>query len=281
MGHRSRHHFDNMDHELTMSLVAQHTQDKTILMYVERFLKAKAIREDGTQIVRTKGTPQGGVISPLLANLYLHEAFDMWMQKAFPDIAFERYADDIIVHCVSEKQAQYILDKIKKRLLQFKLELHPDKTKIVYAGKDKNPDSNPSRKFTFLGYEFKPRGYWYKNKAFTVFTPAIGGKALKKIQKTMDGWNFHSKTFVKLKDLAKAHDAVIRGWINYYGHFRRGELYKLAHRIDAKLAKWLKRKHKSLHTFTKAYDALNLVKQKCPKLFSHWYMISQDPTRAV
>lgn len=235
-------------------------------------------RETCFRMKWVKGTPQGGVISPILANLYLHEAFDLWISNTHPGIRFERYADDIIVHCVSEKQAHYILNRIKGRLSQFKLELNPEKTKVIYAGSDKrDPDNKAPRKFTFLGYEFKPRGWRDAEKKFHMtFSPSIGAKALKNIRQQVDAWKLHRRTFSRLKDIAKEMNPIIRGWIEYYGHFRRSELYKMAAVIDLKLVKWLKRKHKSLESVSQAWGALKLMKGKYPKLFPHWYLIQQS-----
>jgi len=273
--------FDNIDHSMMMEFLLQHTKDKTIVMYVQRFLTAKAIKDDGTTVERTKGTPQGGVISPLLANLYLHEAFDMWMKEHLPNVQFERYADDVIAHCATEKQAQDVLEEIRERLLLYKLELHPEKTKIIYVGSGKDPENKPPRKFTFLGYEFKPRGYVKDKIWHMTFTPSIGAKALKAIQIKMDEWSLHSRTFSKLSDISQEKSAIIRGWIEYYGHYRRSELYKLAIRMNWKLVRWLKRKHKSLRSTDKAWQALRSVKKGWPKLFPHWHMIPTPPTRAV
>jgi RNA-directed DNA polymerase len=153
-------YFDELDHGITEEIVAKYTKDRLVLLYTAKFLKAKAVMETGEEVIRDKGTPQGGVLSPILANLYLHEAFDDWMRIQHPNIEFERYADDIILHCVSESQARFMLGKIRIRLRAYKLELHPDKTRIVYAGtQNDNVDRGHKlpRKFTFLGYDFKPR----------------------------------------------------------------------------------------------------------------------------
>lgn len=180
--------FDELDHDLLMGMVEKYVSDKATLLYVKKFIKAPGRKQDGEEIVRGKGTPQGGVVSPVLANLYLHEAFDSWMQEGFPDIKWERYADDIIVHCVSEKQAYFMRTRIESRMKCFKLTLRPEKTRIVYSGTKNDHDHrghNLSRKFTFLGYDFKPRNY----KGRTVFTPGIGSGALKRIrQRIKEDW---------------------------------------------------------------------------------------------
>jgi RNA-directed DNA polymerase len=161
-------------------MVKKYSSDRTTLLYAKKFLQAKGIDEEGKEVARMQGTPQGGVVSPLLANLYLHEAFDSWMAKDYSHIKFERYADDIVIHCVSENQAIFIKDKVERRLKKYKLELHPEKTRIVYTGRSNYKDKlghKLHRKFTFLGYDFKPR----KNKdGSMVYSPGMGKGALKK-----------------------------------------------------------------------------------------------------
>lgn len=267
--------FDEVDHQIMMDLLQKYTQDKSILLYSRRFLTATAILENGKHQARTKGTPQGGVASPLFANLYLHEAFDSWMQEKFPALKFERYADDIVVHCVSEKQAHFIKNQIERRLEQFKLKMHPEKTRVVYTGTDNKPDKRGlklSRKFTFLGYDFKPRRY----KSGVVFTPSIGTGALKMIrQKIKKKWKLRSKLHNSFEQLANEVNKTTRGWINYYGHHRRSELYKLQSIIDMKLVRFLRDKHKSIKTWMQARESLRSYQKERPKLFVHWYMISQ------
>lgn len=265
--------FDNLDHDLCMQMLSKYTQDKTILLYSRKFLKAKGVREDGTEIEREKGTPQGGVVSPILANLYLHEAFDQWMSERFEDLKFERYADDFVIHCVSEKQAEYIKDLLTRRLKQFKLELHPEKTRIVYTGRSNDHDKRGhelKRSFTFLGYDFKPRNY----KGKIVYTPGISKGALKRVRETIQKkWNLQAvaREFLEIADKV---NPVIRGWINYYGHFRRSELYKLARIIDGRLVSHIKRKYAINRQ--KGWDRLRKIKEETPKLLCHWYMIMQE-----
>ena len=181
--------FDNIDHSLLMKAVRQHTDCKWVLLYIERWLKAPVQLADGTLVDREKGTPQGGVVSPLLANLFLHYAFDMWMQRNQPNIPFERYADDAICHCKSEAQANWLRAALESRLRACGLELHPDKTKVVYCRDDDRRSSYPIQKFDFLGYTFRPRrskNRW--GKYFINFTPAISNRAAKSIRQTMRTW---------------------------------------------------------------------------------------------
>ena len=273
--------FDTLDHELLMEMVRAKTDDETIHLYAERFLKAQGITESGETVERISGTPQGGVVSPLLANLYLHEAFDRWMQASFPEVRWTRFADDILVHCVSENQAYFLLNRIKGRLKQYKLQVHEEKTRIVYTGKDaKGPDSKVPRSFTYLGYEFKPRTYRNAGITSLVFTPAMSQKAQKLCREKMQSWKLKHRVCLELEEIAAEVNAVIRGWIMYYGRYRRSALYYLARDIDQQLVRWLKRKHKSLHSYDQAWNKLQELKKKQGKLFYHWYNVA-TPTRAV
>ena len=272
--------FDNLDHDLMLQIVEKYTQDKLVLLYVKKFLKAKGINGRGEEAIREKGTPQGGVISPLLANLYLHEAFDLWMKENFSDIQFERYADDIIVHCVSEKQAHFIRDRIEGRLKLSKLELNTEKTKIVYTGRDNSQDHRGHscpRKFVFLGYEFKPRTYFGK----LIYTPGMGAAARVRIRNEVKRFPDLRLKFRPIEKIAAVLNPKIRGWINYYGHFRRSELYKMGRDIDSRLVRWLCRKHKPLTSLKKGWKYLVEIREARPKLFEHWYRIRSSPIRAV
>jgi RNA-directed DNA polymerase len=232
---------------------------------------------DDEEIERISGTPQGGVVSPVLSNLFLHEAFDKWMQEIHPLIQIERYADDLLIHCTSDDFALSIKDKIEERLKQYKLELHSEKTRIVYTGKSNKHDGRGhwlSRKFTFLGYDFKPREY----KGSTVFTPGMGQSALKVINRKLKSYRLVSLTHRSIEEIAQVLNPKLRGWINYYGHCRRSELYRLADLVNQRLAKWLNKKHK-IRLYGKSWDALKQLKHGQPTLFVHWYMIAQPSTR--
>jgi RNA-directed DNA polymerase len=168
--------FDNLDWALTLRAVRKYTDSRWVLLYIERWLKAPAQLEDGTLVERSKGTPQGGVISPLLANIFLHLAFDMWMRKEHPDMPFERYADDIVAHCKTEEQARALKQSIERRLAQCKLEAHPEKTKIAYCKDDDRRGRYPNEKFDFLGYTFRPRrskNRWGKYFYSGAFSPCV------------------------------------------------------------------------------------------------------------
>ncbi len=274
--------FDNIDHDIMMHILQTYTDNKVILLYVKRFLKAKAIKGSGEEeIAREVGTPQGGVVSPVLANLFLHEAFDKYMALEYPMVKFERYADDIVVHCKTEKQAYFIKDLIKSRFKQYKLEIHPEKTKVVYTGITNYYDyrsHKQARKFTFLGYDFKPRYI----KGRVVFTPSIGSGALKMIRnKIKKSWHLKQSLGSDIEEIAKKVNPVIRGWIKYYGHHRRSDLYKLQRVVNNYLVMFLKRKQKSNFTWEKAWNVLDKIKSEHKNLFCHWYMISQTERRAV
>lgn len=264
--------FDNIDHSLMMGIVERYTKEKWIRLYVQRWLKASAQDSEGNIVAREKGTPQGGVISPLLANMFLHEAFDRWMVEQFPTLPFERYADDIIVHCYTEKQAKYALQCIRSRLVQYRLELHPEKTRIVYCKDIRRKGEHEHTGFTFLGYEFRPRlcknrnGQW-----FTGFTPAVSSKAKKSMSHEIRQWRLKSKTTLTLAEIAGEINPVVRGWMNYYGAYCRSEMASTLRMVELSLARWAMRKYKKLHRrFVTSTHWLTNLKRREPKLFAHW-----------
>ena len=215
--------FDNLDHDLAMRGVRHHTDIPWLLLYLERWLKAPVEQQDGKLMDRTMGTPQGGVISPLLANIFMHHAFDDWMRRRFPHLEFERYADDAIIHCGSEAQAKLVLQAVRQRLQQCALELHPVKTKIAYCKDDDRRGEYEQTKFDFLGYTFQPRrarNRW--GKFFVSFLPAISNKAAKSIRTTIREWRMVAiRTNQSLVDLARLVNPSVRGWMNYYGRYYR------------------------------------------------------------
>ena len=217
--------FDNIDHDLLMKAVRWHTDNRWLLLYIERWLKAPIQLEDGTMVNRIRGVPQGGVISPVLSNLFLHYVFDKWMERAFPANPFCRYADDALVHCNSEAEAIAIQKALADRLQECGLEMHPEKTKIVYC-KDNNRKGEYSViSFDFLGYTFRPR--FSKNrygKYFTSFSPAMSAKAGKAIRQTVRGWKLQLCTSLSLGQVAKMVGAKIQGWINYYSRFHKSAM---------------------------------------------------------
>jgi len=264
--------FDNIDHELMMRAVRKHTDCKWVLLYIERWLKAPAQLENGELVEREKGTPQGSVISPLLANLFLHYAFDEWMRRKYSYITFERYADDIIVHCKSYMQAQWLRTVIEKRLAECKLELHPEKTKIVYCKDDNRRGKHPEKKFDFLGYEFRPRGAKTRfGKCFVNFTPAIRPKAAKEIRRVIRSWKVHRMSDKSIIDLSRIFNPVLRGWVNYYGHYYKSALYPILKQLNRSLTKWAMRKFKRLRgKKRRAEHWLGRIARRQPSLFVHW-----------
>ena len=264
--------FDNIDHEITLKLLEKHTDSKWILLYIERWLKALAQLKDGTLCERTKGTPQGGVISPLIANLYLHYAFDEWMKENYPAIPFERYADDIIVHCRTEKQAYCIKTWIKERLAEYKLELHPGKTKIVYCKDGKRKGNYKNEKFVFLGFEFRPRKAKSKyGKLFLSFNPAVSKEAIKGMYQKIRDWRLHRQTSRTLEEIARSINPIVSGWLNYYGSYYRSALQRIRSHVDYKLIEWAIRKYKRMKgSQRRATKWLNMIKKKEPSLFVHW-----------
>jgi group II intron reverse transcriptase/maturase len=264
--------FDEIDHELLLRMVRQHTDCKWVLLYIERWLKAPVQLPDGSLIGRDKGTPQGSVISPLLSNLFLHYVFDKWMQREFPSIPFERYADDVICHCISEKQAKYLLGAIRRRMTKFKLELHPDKTRIVYCKDDRRKSCYPNEKFDFLGFTFRPRmSMNKKGERFVGFNPAVSNKAVKAIRQTICSWNLTRRTRESLEDFARMYNPIIRGWINYYSSFCKSALYRTLWHLDRVLSRWARRKYKRLSEGQRrAQHWLKRIIRREPGLFVHW-----------
>ncbi len=265
--------FDNIDHELMMKAVQTHTDCPWILLYIRRWLKAPFQMPDGTAVERERGTPQGGVVSPLLANLFLHYAFDVWMARKHPDKPFARYADDAVVHCRSRIDSQRLHEDLKKRMADCGLELHPDKTRIIYCKDDSRRGDYPETSFDFLGYTFRPRRSKNRyGKHFINFTPAVSNKAKKAMRQTVRGWHMHLKPDKTLEDLSRMFNPIVRGWINYYGCFYKSELYSVLHHLDRALVRWVRRKYRKLRHQRRATHWLGRIARREPKLFAHWQM---------
>ena len=272
--------FDNLDHALVMRAVGKYTDCRWVHLYIERWLKAPAQSKDGTLTARAKGTPQGGVASPLLANIFLHLALDDWMRKTHPEVPFERYADDVIAHCESEEQAQAVKRSIEARLRRCKLELHPEKTKIVYCKDDDRRGSYPNEKFDFLGYTFRARrskNRW--GKYFINFSPAVSNQAATKMRREMRRWRLHLRSDKALDDLAHMWNPVLRGWINYYGKFYKSALHPVFRHLNRTLIRWASRKYKRLRGHQRrAEHWLGGVARREPRLFAHWHLLGLKPT---
>ncbi len=264
--------FDNISHELMMRAVRKHAREKWVVLYIERWLKAPAQDEHGGLTPRDKGTPQGGVISPLLANLFLHYAFDQWMARQHPDLPFERYADDAIVHCRSREEAERVREEITRRLAECELELNAQKTKIVYCKDEDRRGNHEHEKFTFLGYEFRPRrARNYRGKYFISFLPAVSDKAAKKIREEVRGWKLHLRSDKTLSDLARMFNPIIRGWVQYYGKYYRSMLYPVFRPLDRTLVRWACRKYKKLQGHQRrAAQWLQRITKRDPQLWAHW-----------
>ena len=264
--------FDNVDHELLMKAVRKHTYIKWLLLYIERWLTAPMQLTDGTLQVRTKGVPQGGVVSPLLSNLFMHYTFDHWISKYFPGIKWCRYADDGLVHCNSEQQAKQILAALDERFKECNLELHPNKTKIIYCKDVQRKGKYPNISFDFLGYTFKPRRTKGKNNViFTGFNPAVSRSAQISMRMKSKSMNYGRKTHVELEDIAKEFNPVLRGWYNYYGKFYRSALKVVFNHFNDILMRWAKRKYKSrIRSKTQARELIAKIASNDPTLFYHW-----------
>jgi RNA-directed DNA polymerase len=267
--------FDDIDRELLMRAVRKHTDCPWVLLYLERWLRAPVQMADGSLIDRERGTPQGGVVSPLLANLFLHYAFDMWMGRNHPGVPFERYADDAICHCRSEAQARALRASLERRFADCGLTLHPEKTKIVYCKDEDRRGGYPHQTFDFLGYTFRPRlSRRWRGTFGVLFSPAASDKALKTIRQTVRSWALHERSDKSLDDLARMFNSHIRGWINYYGRYYKSALYPTLRHIDLILARWAHRKFKSLRRHRRqTVHWIARVARRQPSLFAHWGLL--------
>lgn len=267
--------FDNLDHDLVMRAVRFHTDNPWLCLYIERWLSAPVQLRDGTLVERTKGTPQGGVASPLLANLFMHHAFDDWMSRNYPTVQFERYADDVAIHCESERQAKEVLEAVRSRLRECGLELHPVKTKIVYCLDDDRQEEQEQIKFDFLGYTFQPRrARNRRGKHFVSFLPAISCKAAKAVRQTMRRWRIPAfRNNQSLEELAKFVNPYVRGWMNYYGRFYRSSVVSVLRHLNRVLIRWAMRKFKRFRCRERAAEHwLGRIARRDPNLFAHWQL---------
>jgi group II intron reverse transcriptase/maturase len=265
--------FDNLDHELVLKAVAHHTDDKWILLYVQRWLTVPLRQPDGSVTARDRGSAQGASISPLLANLFMHYAFDTWMAREFPQVPFERFVDDVIVHCVSEQQARRVKDAIASRLAECGgLRLHPDKTRIVYCKTSGRHGRHERVSFDFLGYTFKPRSAGRKDGVvFTTFAPAISGTAAKNIRQQIRRMRFHLRSDLSFDDIAMMINVKAGPWAAYYGRFYPSEAARVLFHIDRYLVRWARRKYKHLRRAPRrAARILAEIKKTRPGLLSHW-----------
>lgn len=264
--------FDNISHDIMLKLLQQHSTEKWVMMYAERWLKAGVEQEDGNVVSRTRGTPQGGVISPLFANIYLHHGFDKWMDEVNPHNPFERYADDIVIHCNSKEESEQLLEKLKTRMQEYELELHPEKTKIVYCKSYQRNDKHDNESFTFLSYSFQPRtikSKFGRGKRLLVFGAAICNAAKTRIRTAIKAvlptqWNTQ-----KLEWFAKRLNPKIRGWINYYSLFNKEEAHGVFYYLNELIRKWMKNTYKICGR-KKLRKKYQLMQAENPWLFYHW-----------
>jgi RNA-directed DNA polymerase len=264
--------FDNLDHDLLMRAVSRHTDCPWVLLYIRRWLAAPVQHPDGTLSERDRGSPQGSAISPVLANLFLHYAFDAWMVREYPAVTFERYCDDAVVHCGSERQARQIRDAIAARMTQVGLELHPDKTRIVYCKDAHRRGRYDHEQFTFLGYTFRPRLAKSRHGDFFVsFAPAASRDAIKRIGKTIRSWRLNLRSDLAFSELIQRINIYTRGWINYYGRYYKSALYPVLRRINGYLVRWAMRKYKRLkHRRKQASALLEDIAKRHPRYLAHW-----------
>jgi RNA-directed DNA polymerase len=268
-----RSFFDSVPWDLMLKAVARHVTQEWVLLYVERWLKAPMQMPDGTLTRRTRGTPQGGPISPLIANLFLHYGLDMWLLREFPTVRFERFADDAVVHCVTERQAHQVREAIERRLGSVGLQLHPDKTRIVYCKDDRRRLNYGEVTFTFCGYAFRPRKTYDRvgKRSRTGFLPAVAPGKLTDMSRKIASWSLHRRTTRSLESLAEEVNPALRGWLNYFTVFYPSAVNPIGKRVDRHLMRWARRKYKRLERSEKrARDWLTGVRRRAPGLFAHW-----------
>ena len=266
--------FDEVDHDLTLKAVSHVMEEKWVLMYVERWLKMPVQKQDGTVDPKQgKGTPQGGVISPLLANLYLHFAMDKWLSNHYPTVRFVRYADDVVIHCSTHQQAEQVKEALINRLAEVKLRVNESKTHIAYCKDYRRKESHEKVKFEFLGFSYQPRARKSKRdgKNFMAFTAEISPTNKKRIIQTIRELGVWRDTRVEIQSIAAQLNAKLRGWINYYGLYSKRSLRIALVKVEERLVKWLKKKHKA--GTRKARAKLKVIRRENPELFYHWKIV--------
>jgi RNA-directed DNA polymerase len=265
--------FDSVPWDVMLKVVARHVTQPWVMLYVARWLQAPMLMPDKTLARRTKGTPQGGPISPLIANVFLHYGFDIWMTREFPDVRFERFADDVVVHCVTERQARQVREAIGRRFADIGLQLHPDKTRIVYCKDDRRRLDFEQATFTFCGYAFRPRKTWDKirGRSRTGFLPAVAPGKLADMSRKVASGRLHRRTTGNLADLAEEINPVLRGWLNYFTAFYPSAVIPIGKRIDRHLMRWARWKYKRLKpSEDRTRTWLNAIRQRSPGMFAHW-----------
>jgi RNA-directed DNA polymerase len=265
--------FDNINHSLLLKAVKKHTDNPWVILYIERWLTTPMQMPDGTLLEKTRGTMQGGVTSPVLSNLFLHYVFDVWMGKHHPGKPWCRYADDGLLHLKSEREAQAMLVSIKQRFSMCELELHPEKTRIVYCKDGKRRKQYPETQFTFLGYDFRARRSFNSktHEVFQNFSPAVSKKATQSMREHIRASDIRNRSDLSLEEIANKYNPILNGWIGYYGHYNRTALESVMVYFNKTLTAWAMRKYKTLKSRkTKASNFIHNVQKKNPHLFSHW-----------
>jgi RNA-directed DNA polymerase len=270
--------FDSCPHDLIVKAVEANTDQRWIVLYVKRWLVAPLQHPDGTLEARGRGTPQGSAVSPCLANLFLHYAFDVWLAREFPSVRFERYVDDAVVHCFSERQALEVRAAIGQRMEQVGLKLHPEKTKIVYCGDSNRRGGHDDVTFDFLGYTYRPRIAINQRMGttFTSFAPAMSRDKLTAKGEEVRRWRLHLRTGSTLADLAEQINPIVRGWMTYWGHFNKSRMYGLLRRINAYLMRWARKKYRRLRSRKRLQAWWARLVENEPEMFAHWAWVTDS-----
>jgi RNA-directed DNA polymerase len=278
-----RRAFDELDHDLMRKAIRKHVKDPWALLYIERWLTAPAMSVDGETLRRTQGVAQGSVIGPVLMNLYMHYAFDAWMRREHPHTPFARYADDAVAHCRSESEAKGLLTAIEGRLKECRLEMHPEKSGVVYCKDAARGEDYPRIQFTFLGFTFRARRSPSRGgKIKANFLPAASAAAIQRMNRQISAWNLHRQTSVSLHELAARYNATLRGWLNYYGRFYQTAMRRVFDHFDRRLARWAERKYRRLLRHpTRSHRWLRQAVRRHPRLFIHWLVFGRVTVRTM